>query len=185
MVKTKISSKVKSKVKTKPVVKVEDKALLKSAKTTCGSQMACQSSCWLCWLFKLVIVLFVVMIVFWLGFCFGDLSSQTMLGIQYRGMSFNRADGIKNNNLGSRMCNGVPVNQLSQKTSTLANMTGDEFDKEFLLEMTLNHQVSLDMAKLAVTKSARGDVKKFAQGIIDSQTKDIDQMKAWQTSWFK
>jgi predicted outer membrane protein len=123
------------------------------------SQSACDGACWLCWLFKLMIVMFVVMVVFWLGFCFGALSIQT--------------PGFKINDR-RMMSYGQPVPSAPMK------LNAENFDQEFLSQMILNHQEAIDMAKLALEKTTNETIKAMCQGIIDNQTKELDQLKAQQ-----
>jgi uncharacterized protein (DUF305 family) len=52
-------------------------------------------------------------------------------------------------------------------------------DKSFLEGMTPHHQGAVDMAKLALTKAARPELKKFAQQVINDQSKEIKQFQAW------
>ena len=40
------------------------------------------------------------------------------------------------------------------------------------------------MAKMALAKTSNPELKKFAQKIIDDQTKEIGQMKDWRDKWF-
>jgi amino acid transporter len=161
------------------MVKRKPKAKVKTNEVSVPiRQTACNSDCWLCWLFKLMIVLFVAMIVFWLGFCFGILSYQGPMAkgdYGYKKMSVNKTSGF---------CSGVMESAMSSMTMSLMNKTGDAFDREFLLQMTLHHEGALEMAKLALAQSQREEVKEFAQSIIDAQGKEIDQMKAWQAAWF-
>jgi len=93
----------------------------------------------------------------------------------YKKMSVNKTSGF---------CSGVMESAMSSMTMSLMNKTGDAFDREFLLQMTLHHEGALEMAKLALAQSQREEVKEFAQSIIDAQGKEIDQMKAWQAAWF-
>ncbi len=140
----------------------------------------CDSVCWLCWLFKLMIAMFAVMIVFWLGFCFGALSAQTPIKKFQPKMSTQGP--------GSKFCSERSVDSMdtimNKMTQPLDEKTGDDFDKEFLLQMMLHHEGAVEMAKQVLSQSSREDLKAFAQAIIDSQNKEIDQMKAWQTNWF-
>ena len=55
-----------------------------------------------------------------------------------------------------------------------------DFDREFLAQMTLHHEGAVEMARLAVDKSVDPEIKAFAQKIIDAQSSEISQMKAWQ-----
>lgn len=137
----------------------------------------CDSVCWLCWLFKLMIAMFAVMIVFWLGFCFGAISAQTP-DKKFQPRMSTQAPGAK-------FCSEKSMDSvMDTMTSSLSDKTGDDFDKEFLLQMMLHHQGAVEMAKKVLAQSKREDLKAFAQEIIDSQSKEIDLMKSWQSNWF-
>ncbi len=60
-----------------------------------------------------------------------------------------------------------------------------EFDLRFLNAMIPHHEGALVMAKDALTKSKRPEVKKLAQEILSSQEKEIDQMNQWRKAWYK
>lgn len=59
----------------------------------------------------------------------------------------------------------------------MAGMT--HADKAFLEGMIPHHQSAVDMAKLALTKAAKPELKKFAQQVITDQSKEIKQFQAW------
>jgi uncharacterized protein (DUF305 family) len=52
-------------------------------------------------------------------------------------------------------------------------------DKAFLEGMIPHHQGAVDMAKLALTKAAKPELKKFAQQVITDQSKEIKQFQTW------
>jgi uncharacterized protein (DUF305 family) len=52
-------------------------------------------------------------------------------------------------------------------------------DKNFLENMIPHHQSAVDMAKLALKKALRPELKTFAQGVIDVQSKEIKQYQTW------
>ena len=52
-------------------------------------------------------------------------------------------------------------------------------DVNFLENMIPHHQSAVDMSKLALKKAVKPELKKFAQGVIDVQTKEISQYRAW------
>lgn len=78
--------------------------------------------------------------------------------------------------------------QLSDRTR--GNMMGGQFgeqnqiDQHFIEEMIPHHQGAIDMAKLALEKAKNPLVKTLANNIIDSQNKEIVQMKQWYQEWF-
>jgi uncharacterized protein (DUF305 family) len=45
--------------------------------------------------------------------------------------------------------------------------------------MIPHHQSAVDMAKLALKKALRPELKKFAQAVITVQSKEITQYKTW------
>lgn len=57
-------------------------------------------------------------------------------------------------------------------------------DSHFIEQMIPHHEDAITMAKLAQTKAVRPEVKQLAQNIIDSQSKEIEQMKSWYKDWF-
>lgn len=57
-------------------------------------------------------------------------------------------------------------------------------DAHFIEQMIPHHEDAITMAKLAQTKAQRAEVKELANNIIDSQGKEIDQMKSWYKDWF-
>jgi uncharacterized protein (DUF305 family) len=69
-------------------------------------------------------------------------------------------------------------------TARLEGKKGDALDKVFLEDMIVHHQGAVDMAELLAKGSARPEMQKFAADIIRVQQAEIDQMKAWEKSWF-
>ena len=57
-------------------------------------------------------------------------------------------------------------------------------DAHFIEQMIPHHEDAITMAKLAQTKAQRQEVKELANNIIDSQGKEITQMKNWYKTWF-
>ena len=59
-----------------------------------------------------------------------------------------------------------------------------EFDLRFADAMTPHHQGAVEMAKEAQQKSKRPEVLKLAANIIQTQNKEINQMKQWRQAWY-
>jgi len=59
-----------------------------------------------------------------------------------------------------------------------------KFDLRFLEAMIPHHEGALVMAKDAIAKSKRPEIKKLAQEILDSQKAEIEQMQQWSRSWY-
>jgi uncharacterized protein (DUF305 family) len=72
---------------------------------------------------------------------------------------------------------------MNDMTSSLKGKTGDNFDKAFLSEMIVHHQGAIDMANLASKNAKHDEVKNLASDILTAQTKEINEMKSWQSQW--
>lgn len=64
------------------------------------------------------------------------------------------------------------------------SMDATQMDRHFIEMMIPHHQGAIDMAKLALEKSKRSDIKKLSKDIISSQTAEIETMKKWYKEWF-
>lgn len=60
----------------------------------------------------------------------------------------------------------------------------EQFDLRFINAMIPHHQGAIDMARQALEKSNRPEIKELAQNIIDSQQQEIDQMQQWRKDWY-
>lgn len=63
-------------------------------------------------------------------------------------------------------------------------MSADSIDSHFIEQMIPHHEDAITMSKIALTKAQRPEVRELAQNIIDSQSKEIDQMKTWYKEWY-
>ena len=77
----------------------------------------------------------------------------------------------------------VSANKDSSDYKMFASVTGENYDRLFLANMIAHHQGAVDMAKLAQNNAKHQDVKDLATAIVSDQTKEIDDMTAWQKSW--
>lgn len=86
---------------------------------------------------------------------------------------------------------GKPSLAMSQEQQQSMKMSKDlgtadpQFDLRFINAMIPHHQGALEMAKDALQKSQRPEVKKLAQEILSSQQAEIDQMKQWRQLWYQ
>jgi uncharacterized protein (DUF305 family) len=58
------------------------------------------------------------------------------------------------------------------------------YDKRFMDLMIVHHEGGIMMAKDALKNSDRPEIKALAQKIIETQEKEIQQMKDWEKSWY-
>ncbi len=86
--------------------------------------------------------------------------------------------GVRSNNYGMmRMMGFSTFNQPN-------NVASSQLDAHFIEQMIPHHEDAITMAKLAQTRAKKPEVKKLANNIIASQSKEIDQMTSWYASWF-
>jgi uncharacterized protein (DUF305 family) len=67
----------------------------------------------------------------------------------------------------------------------LATLGGREFDLEFIRQMIPHHEGAVAMAREALQKSQRAEIKSAADSVIRDQEAEIKQMKGWQAAWQK
>ncbi len=75
------------------------------------------------------------------------------------------------------------VAQMGQ-TPSLDQLTGDDFDKAFLSQMTMHHAMAVMMARPAAAQAPHQETKDLAQAIIADQTREIAQMRSWAKEWY-
>lgn len=63
-------------------------------------------------------------------------------------------------------------------------MMSQNIDQHFIVQMIPHHEGAIEMAKVALERSKRPEVISLAKGIIEAQTREIDDMKSWYQSWF-
>jgi uncharacterized protein (DUF305 family) len=59
---------------------------------------------------------------------------------------------------------------------------GSEY--EFLVHMIPHHEEAVHMAHILKVNTEREEMRQFAEGIIRTQTNEVEQMKAWLTAWY-
>lgn len=84
---------------------------------------------------------------------------------------------------GSMMGNKNSITGGSDKLSQQNGMMGS-IDAHFIEQMIPHHDGAVAMAKLALNKSTHKEVKTLARSIIESQTKEINDMTQWYKNWF-
>ena len=72
----------------------------------------------------------------------------------------------------------------SMRMDTNLGAADAQFDLRFINAMMPHHQGAVVMAKEAMEKSDRPEIKKLTQDIISSQTQEIAQMQQWKKAWY-
>jgi uncharacterized protein (DUF305 family) len=88
----------------------------------------------------------------------------------------------------AEMKHSMPMTQDQIKSMMMSMDLGaadDQFDLRFLNAMIPHHEGAVVMAKDALNKSKRPEIKKLAQEILASQNAEIKQMQQWKQAWYK
>ncbi|MFO2971178.1 DUF305 domain-containing protein [Legionella pneumophila serogroup 10] len=59
-----------------------------------------------------------------------------------------------------------------------------QYDKRFIDLMIPHHEAAIMMAKDALKNATHPEIKEMAQKIIDTQQKEIEQLKTWRNQWY-
>lgn len=60
----------------------------------------------------------------------------------------------------------------------------DSFDKAFLEQMIPHHRMAIMMSRMAGGATQRPEMRDFTQSIIDTQSREIEQMQNWYEEWY-
>lgn len=90
--------------------------------------------------------------------------------------------GMHTNTTSQGMMNDSNMS-MSEMNTALKGKTGDDFDKAFISGMIAHHQGAIEMANLAKQNAKHDEIKNLANDIVAAQTKEITEMKSWQSQW--
>jgi uncharacterized protein (DUF305 family) len=86
--------------------------------------------------------------------------------------------------MGHMMAMSEDMEQSMMMSMDLGQADAD-FDLRFIDAMIPHHEGALVMAKDALSKTKRPEIKKLSQDILNSQQQEIEQMKQWRKDWYK
>ena len=66
----------------------------------------------------------------------------------------------------------------------LDKLSGDDFDKAFLMQMTMHHAMGVMMSQPVAANATHPELKTLAASIIEDQTREIGQMRTWARAWY-
>lgn len=75
------------------------------------------------------------------------------------------------------------MQEMDREMATLRGAGGQEFDRQFAEAMIAHHQAAVDMARLVAERTERAELRTLARAIIDTQTREIEQMRQWLQAW--
>lgn len=66
-----------------------------------------------------------------------------------------------------------------------ALLNAPDFDKEFIEQMIPHHQMAIMMARMLESGTDKPEMQQLAKSIIESQSKEIQQMQGWYQEWYR
>ena len=81
----------------------------------------------------------------------------------------------------SNSMNSTYGNVSNSMSNSISNSTASNDDSDFMKEAAVGGMAEVEMGKLAATKAANADVKKFAQMMVDDHSKANSDLKALAT----
>lgn len=86
--------------------------------------------------------------------------------------------------MGGGMMSGSGMHMGGQEDmQTLGN--ANDFDKAFIEAMIPHHQLAVMMAQMLRSGTSRPEMLSLANNIIESQSREIQEMQSWYKSWYK
>ena len=79
---------------------------------------------------------------------------------------------------------GMPMMGWNRQNTQAYVGRSNLIDSHFIEQMIPHHEDAITMSQLAQTKATRPEIKQLAENIIDSQSKEITNMKSWYKTWF-
>lgn len=80
---------------------------------------------------------------------------------------------------------GMADSMKGMDMTKLGTLSGKTFDIEFAKQMIPHHEGAVVMAKEALERSKRDEIKRLSNEIIKAQQAEIGKMKAWIVQWSK
>jgi uncharacterized protein (DUF305 family) len=74
--------------------------------------------------------------------------------------------------------------EMAQMEELEQSATAAEFEVRFLALMTMHHTQAIERAREVKKARIHSVTRKLANDIIDAQTAEIDQMRAWLVAWY-
>ena len=82
---------------------------------------------------------------------------------------------------GGTMMHGGMMGDMTDLTSL---QNARPFDKEFIEQMIPHHQMAIMMASMVQRGSTRPEIIQLAKDIISAQSKEINDMRGWYSTWY-
>jgi len=78
----------------------------------------------------------------------------------------------------------MQMGSMEGDVNVLRTVSDAEFDREFIEQMIPHHEMAIMMASMLAAVTERDEMKTLADNIITSQSREVDMMRGWLTSWY-
>lgn len=72
----------------------------------------------------------------------------------------------------------------SAAMSSLQGKTGADFEREFLKQMSMHHEMAVAKANTCKTSASSDKLKELCARMVDMQTREREQMMSWSQQWY-
>ena len=103
-----------------------------------------------------------------------DESGSMMHGLVPRVSAHGHDSGMSGRMHGGMMGDSTDLTQLEN---------AKPFDKEFIEQMIPHHQMAVMMAQMVKQSARHDEIRQLADNIIESQNREIEQMRSWYRAW--
>ncbi|MBL8158067.1 DUF305 domain-containing protein [bacterium] len=79
---------------------------------------------------------------------------------------------------------GMHMDGMTGDNDELRSVSDAQFDREFIDQMIPHHEMAVMMASMLESSTARDEMRTLADNIITSQSREIEMMRIWRTSWY-
>lgn len=80
---------------------------------------------------------------------------------------------------------GIAHEKMGMGNDMVALERSRPFDRAFIDAMVPHHQGAIRMARVELAKGGDKKLKALARDIVDAQSREIRQMNAWRTEWYR
>lgn len=90
----------------------------------------------------------------------------------------------KSKNIEEKVTTMVSRELQTASQSALPHVTLIDSEKDFIVLMIPHHQEAVENSRLIVSSTQNLELKELAEGLIDAQEKEIQQLQEWHQHWF-
>jgi uncharacterized protein (DUF305 family) len=79
---------------------------------------------------------------------------------------------------------GMEAHEMGMDMAPMELSGATPFDREFIDAMVPHHQGAIRMAQIVINQGSDAEIQEMAEGIIDAQSAEIDEMNEWRERWY-